>query len=254
MFRAAAMLSIVVSAARPADRLTIGFSHVPPLHYADAQGRPAGFVVDVITEAARRERIEIKWNQVGGSNDIERALDDGRIDLFPAGVFTEARRARYWISEPWWSEDLSILTLPGIGSGAGAWRGLRVVLGTPTYSAIAPQAVPGAAFVLLSQYETHGGAALSASMICEGQVDAALLAHTEVDEILASRPPPCRNTDFVLIETKSFVPLAVISTRHSAPWAVRLRTRFDELARDGTLAAFADRYPRIPASECRRTG
>src|SRR5215207_9619747 len=89
---------IGVAAARSENHLTVGFGQIAPLHYSDEHGQATGFVVDVFREAARRERINIEWKIVAGSNDVEEALAEGRIDVFPAGIITSARKAIFQIS------------------------------------------------------------------------------------------------------------------------------------------------------------
>jgi signal transduction histidine kinase len=244
---AAAVFALMAVAAAGSDRLAAGFSHVPPLHYSDVQGRAAGFVVDVLDEAARREGIEIAWTRVGGSTDVERALTESRIDIFPAGVITEARRAQFSSSEPWWSEDVSILARTDLGIGSNIdWRGRRIVLATPTFLPIASRTIPGARFEVPDQYDSRGGPEVTASMLCEGKAEAALMAHSEMDEVLLRRPPACVGLPLQIFETAESVPLAMISRRETATLAKRLRDRIDLLALDGTLANIARRYPRIP--------
>jgi signal transduction histidine kinase len=237
-----------LAAAMSSERLTAGYSHAPPLHHHDSQGEAAGFVVDVINEAARREGIEIVWKRVGGSNDIERALSEGRIDIFPAGIVTEARRARFSVSEAWWSEDLSLLTRMDIGNTWHIdWRGRTVVLGSPAYRSLASRTLPGARFELPEQYDRRGGPEATASMVCRGQADGALMSHSEIDEVLARRPLQCGELHLQILETTESVHLAVISRWQTAASAKRLRDRIDHLARSGMLGGIASRYPRLPA-------
>jgi signal transduction histidine kinase len=244
---ALASVTHLAAAATLSERLTVGYSHVPPLHYRNSQGQAAGFVVDVINEAARREGIEIVWKRVGGSNDIERALSEGRIDIFPAGIVTEARQARFSVSEAWWSEDLSLLTRIGIGSGSQVdWRGRTIVLGSPAYQSLASRTLPGASFQLPDQYDRRGGSEATASMVCQGRADGALMSHSEIDEVLARRPMQCGGLHLQIMETTESVNLAVISRWQTTALAKRLRDRIDHLARSGMLGSIASRYPRLP--------
>jgi signal transduction histidine kinase len=243
-----AVLSLIGLPALAAQtRITAGFGNIPPLHYGDPEGKAMGFVVDVLNEAARREGIEIEWKQVHGSIDIERALSDGRIDIFPAGISTQSRRAEFWVSEPWWSEDLSLLTRAEIGDGAIDWRGRRIVLGTPAYVDIISRAIPGAELNLVDQYGSRTGPEATATMVCEGKADGALMSHSELDDVLVRRPKPCRNLDLRIVETKEPLPLAIIARRQTTAIVRLLRDRIDDLARDGTLGSIAGRYPRLPA-------
>src|SRR3569833_1731854 len=155
--RAALIFAAACVYAWPSDRVTAGFGHVPPLHYEGAQGAATGFVVDVINEAGRREQISIGWLLVAGSHDIEPALMDGRIDLFPSAIVTDTRRARFWVSEPWWTEDLSILVRADVSLDQPLkWHNRRDVLAYQTNVPIASSLTPGATFELLDQRQPLG--------------------------------------------------------------------------------------------------
>lgn len=238
---------IAAACAAPAQHLSVGFGHVPPLHYRESQGRAAGFVVDVINEAARREGVEVGWTRVGGSNDIEKALAGGRIDLYPAALVTENRRGRFWFSEPWWSEDLTVLTRPNLSSMPSAdWSGRRIVLATPVYTSVASRLMPGARFQVPEDYDRRGGADAGAAMVCGGRSDGALMSHPEVLEVLIRRPAACVGVELHLFEMTESLPLAIMAREGTRDAGERLRGRIDEMARDGTLAAIAARHPRIP--------
>jgi signal transduction histidine kinase len=243
------ILAPMAVAATAQDELKVGFGQIVPLHYTDEQGRAAGFVVDVLNEAAKREGIQIVWKRVAGSNDIEPALEQRRIDIFPAGLATEARQARFSVSEPWWFEDLSILARADIGTGLSInWQGRRIVLPSRAYVPFASRVVPGARFNVPAPYEQRQGPEKMAALICNGSADAALLSHTEVDNVLVRRPELCRaGMDLQVLETNESLPLAIISQWATRDIAIRLRNRIDELAIDGSLAAIAGRYPRTPS-------
>ena len=231
-----------------ADPLVTGFGNIQPLHYRDASGKVSGFVIDVVDEAARRAGIQIVWRAVNGSVDIDRALAEGRIDVFPVGVATQARRQQFWVSEPWWSEDLSLLARVNIGQSARIdWRGRHIVLGTPAYLEIVSRTMPGARFDLIDQYGRRNGPKATAAVMCEGAADAALMAHSELDGVLLHRPAPCRDLELQIVETNEPLPLALIARPLKSAAAQSLKIHIDELARDGTLGAIARRYPLLPA-------
>ena len=246
--RGASLLALACLSARAADRVTAGFGQAPPLHYSDAHGGAAGFIVDAVNEAARREQIQITWQQVAGSQDIEPALQGGRIDLFPSAIITPVRRTRFWVSEPWWTEDLSLLVRADLGNVQRInWHGERVVLLSGAYAPMANVITPGATFEILTQQPLRRGLEFGASLLCSGDAEAALMSHSTVDEVLAKRPENCLRTDFRIVETANSLPLAVISRWDRSRLAERIRSRIDEMALDGTLMTIAGRYPRTPA-------
>jgi signal transduction histidine kinase len=246
--RAPAILALASVCACSADRIRVGFGQVPPLHYSGPGGAATGFIVDALNEAARREKIEVQWKRVAGSQDIGPALTEARIDMFPSAIVSEARRARFWVSEPWWTEDLSILTRAELQNGQTVdWHGRHVVLASRAYIAIASVLTPGAIFEILSQQESGGDLKFSALPLCAREADAVLMPHSTVDEVLARRLRECQKTDFQIIETAHFLPLAIISRWETRRLAERIHSRIAEMALDGTLTAIAGRYPRTPA-------
>ena len=246
--RGASLFALACLSAWSAECVRVGFGQDPPLHYIDADGRAAGFIVDAVSEAARREQIQITWQQVAGSQDIEPALQTGRIDIFPSAIITDLRRTRFWVSEPWWTEDLLILARADLGDVRRTnWHGVRVLLPSEVYGTIADVITPGATFQIWTHQQLRGSPESGASLICSGKADAALLSRSAIDEVLTKRPKNCLRTDFRIVETANSLPLAIVSRRDRRQWAERIRLRIGEMALDGTLMTIAGRYPRTPA-------
>lgn len=246
--RRASLLALACLSARAADHVIAGFGQSPPLHYRDAHGGATGFIVDAVNEAARRAHIGITWEQVAGSQDIEPALEAGRIDIFPSAIVTEVRQTSFWASEPWWTEDLSILVRADFGNvGRISWNGQRVVLPSNAYVPTANVITPGASFQILNPQQVGRVPESGASLLCSGDADAALMSHSTADDLLARRPENCLRTDFRIIETATTLPLAVIARRDRSQLAERIRSRIDKMALDGTLMTIAGSYPRTPA-------
>lgn len=248
MKRGALLAALLCFPAPAADLITAGFGQDPPLHYRDAHGSAAGFMVDAINEAARREQIRITWRPVAGSQQIEPALHEGRIDLFPSAISTPVRRTRFWVSEPWWTEDLSLLVRADFGEvRRAAWQGANVLLPSDAYITLARAITPGATLQILAPDHSASNLTFGASLLCRGEADAVLLPHSTLDEILARRPEHCLQTEFRIVETDHSLPLAVMARWDHRRLAERIRARLHEMALDGTLVALAGRYPRTPA-------
>ncbi len=77
----------------------IGFENDPPFHFPDKDGKPAGLVVDILSEAARRVGIRLQWVYTPLSS--ETALVSGRVDLWPLITIRPERRAILHITEPY---------------------------------------------------------------------------------------------------------------------------------------------------------
>src|SRR5690348_6395370 len=88
----------------------IGVGTVFPISYRDANGKWTGFAIDVLTEAARRENLPVQWLSTANSKAAEEDLRSGRIDMMPAGMVTPERQRAFYVSQPWWSTELTIVS------------------------------------------------------------------------------------------------------------------------------------------------
>src|SRR6476619_2507975 len=112
MGRLSALCTACVYLAGPlaaGERLVVGWNPQPG-PTAPAQSRfTVGFIAEVLNEAAAREGIHIEWRETHNAFQVEQSLDNGSIDLYPAAISTKYRRARYYLTEPWWHEDLAFV-------------------------------------------------------------------------------------------------------------------------------------------------
>ena len=230
------------SLAVASDPIRAAFGPVPPLSYQTQDGQAAGFTIDVFNEASRREGMRLVWVPAGPSLAIEQALKEGTVDIAPAGMVTPDRRRLFYVSEPWWFAELSLLTRNLHSAGAPDLNGKRLALASPIYRFLAEEHFRGAIQI---PFPNAMGAAFE---LCRGNADAALMIHPDVHEILFARPDVCRDVGVRVTETSATAELAIIARRGHEADARRLRRRIDELALDGTLANMAARHPPIPSS------
>lgn len=88
------------ASAPPIDRvLKIGFQQSAVFHFAGENGPPNGPLVDLIQEAARRQKLQLQW--VFSPQGPESALSSGAVDLWPVLGDLPERRERLYISAPW---------------------------------------------------------------------------------------------------------------------------------------------------------
>jgi PAS domain S-box-containing protein len=252
-FVALVQLPISIPAAAPqAGRLVIGYGHVPPLSYRDADMAPAGFAIDVLNEAARREGIQLIWRRVAGSEQIEQDLKRGTLDVLAAGMDTPHRRGAFFVSDPWWFTELSLLTR----RDAGVRRpedldGKRIALASPAYRFLAERSFPGAELSVPPDVSKLGAKAAFIA-VCSADAEAALVTHTDIHERLLLGLEECRGVGLNTVESSAVMNLSVIARRGKEGAALRLRRRIDELTADGTLAAIASRHPPIPTQSAVR--
>src|SRR5689334_12738658 len=104
------VLLLIVGTAYAEPPLRVVFGNSPPMAWHDPEGRPRGFAVDVLTEAARREGISLRWQSAISIADNNQSLRNGTLDLIVTGFETPERRREFWISEPWWSSEILAVT------------------------------------------------------------------------------------------------------------------------------------------------
>jgi signal transduction histidine kinase len=235
-------LPVLACATTPPSGLKIGYGHVSPISFRDAQGKPAGFAVDVLIEAARRAGIHLSWTPVGGSLDIENALSDGRLDLVAAGMITPERRRKFFVSAPWWFLEMSVIALDRAGvRSESELGGKRLGLSSPIYGLPAAQQYPLAVLVPFDSTDPATAA------LCRGEVAAILVSHGDMHDLFRTRPESCRGVELHSFDSRVVAELAVMARPPVAAKAGELRARIDEMALDGTLARLAGQYPNIPA-------
>jgi signal transduction histidine kinase len=92
----------------------------------------------------------------------------------------------------------------------------------------------------------HASRAESLASVCRGEADAALIDRMALEKTLLERPSPCGLLPLKVSQTRDLpVRLAILSNRHKATVADKLRAAIGEMEHDGELAAAALRYPQI---------
>lgn len=222
--------------AAAAPRVKVGVGTVFPITYRDANRQWSGFAVDVLNEAARREGITLEWAAIQNSKASEDDLRADRVDLLPAGMVTAERQRMFYVSEPWWSTEITMVSR--------ADRTVPSRLGmVPIYTEVARPAFPSVPFVTYpaGTHEAIAG-------MCKGETDAILLTHGEVHDLFLNPPEFCRNVRLVSGDTAVALQLSLISRKSDRQMASRLRDRIDEMAADGTLMRMAVKNPPIPTA------
>ena len=221
---------------RPASTVRIGVNHSPPYSTIGADGKPRGFTVELMAEAARRRGIQIKWVTVQEGPDL--ALATGKVDLWALVTDTPERRGRIFFSEPYLRTRFSLLvpeqskirTLDG-----AAWR--RIAHGSEVLSSrLAEQFFPRSRLVT-----TAPGEEMQA--LCDGTADGAFVERKELLRALLARAAQCSALDFEIlpIAAASF-DMAIGSNRDAQATANSLRAEISELSRDGTLDRLSGKY------------
>lgn len=226
-------------------QLRVAYGKAPPMVDIDSSGRPGGFAVETMTEAARRAGISLAW-QVGSTPEgNNKALLEGKLDLI-LGPATPERRKLFFVTEPWWSSEIVALSAAASSIKAqGDINGRRI--------ALAPGA--GAVFTVLQPLEpvlNTGSAVQAAEAVCAGTADAAVFAAMYLREILAAAPHACEGTKLRTIDISATIDYVLTGRRQDYPILERLKTQLDDLTADGTLTAIAARNPPMSTPQATR--
>ena len=159
----------------------MGFQHMPPAQYVDAQGRPRGPIIEAIEDAARRTGIRLEWVRV--QEGPEAAFHGQKVDLWPLLGSSPDRERFIYITDPYLRITYWLVTREGTPIGK-RWDGIRVARA----AGVAPtkwgaRMLPGADYVILKSQQDAMEAA------CRGEVTAALVAEGMGDAILMTKPP-----------------------------------------------------------------
>ncbi len=163
----------------PNRTVRIGLSDFPPYLHPDASGRPVGFVVELMEEAANRLDTRVVWVRHAGPS-AQAGLDRGDFDVAPMLVKTAGRERSYAMSPVWWESSLGLLSFREKPiSGQAGFRGVRIgILNVPFAREMAKRSFPDADFGLYPDLQSI------AASLCSGETDAIVVSNRPI----ASQP------------------------------------------------------------------
>ena len=220
------------------NKIILGSAVGEPEAFPDADGKPSGFYVETMMEAARREGLEPVWRFY--LRRADEAVASGAVDVWVAANPSPERAERFALTDPWWAADYFLLVKSGSPVRSAAdLAGKRVAFSEfPPSGRQAFTTLPGA---VLSEVR-H--AAERAAAVCQDGADAALLDSNDLHRILMNRPAECAGVALRGAPHGGMrMDLALMALPSRKALAERLRRRIDELMRDGTLSALASKYP-----------
>jgi signal transduction histidine kinase len=88
-----------------------GFGSFPPYQVIRADGRPDGFAVQVVEEAAKRAGLKFEWAQMA-EKPVD-ALAQNEIDIYPLLAVLPERKKIVSFSKPWWENTMVMMSLAG---------------------------------------------------------------------------------------------------------------------------------------------
>ena len=90
--------------------LRMGSSIFPPYIQPRVSGAPGGLAAALVTRAADLADIRIEWVDIG-LQPADEALAKNVIDAYPLLTVTDERLRRFHMSEPWWENDMALISL-----------------------------------------------------------------------------------------------------------------------------------------------
>lgn len=215
----------------------IGYHQFPPFISKGADGEPAGFGKDVLTEAARRAAIKLQWVFI--PQGAIAAFQDGSIDLYPRSSDVSGIARAPYISAPWFETFYGLVQRAPQGAPPPADLNGRTVATTSSHflKAYAARVLPGSKVV---PHEMWSGVLTS---VCTGESDAAFAELREATSVLIGRVPECQNQPLRLWPLKqAAVEAGIGSTPRAQPIADLLREQISDMAAEGMLGELHTRW------------
>jgi len=226
---------LVIQFSAPRGPLLIGFADSSPYHFRAPDGDPRGAAYEIVSEAARRAKIELKW--VYCPEDSEAALRTRKVDLWPmVGDFPD-RRQFFHISDPWIGGDYFILARPGATRlTSDSTEEVGYTIGSVRARLIKK------AFPLATPVKVNDLTTLVAE-VCTGRLAAGIFEAGESREALVTQVPDCPGTRLRAYPISGLrVDFGVGATKRARSSADRIQEEIQVLALEGFLLSTLAEY------------
>jgi signal transduction histidine kinase/CheY-like chemotaxis protein len=207
----------------------MGFEASPPRQVVDPDGKPAGPIIEIISEAARRAGVHLKW--VYSPDGPDKSLNGGRVDLWPLVTQLPSRTSLYF-SDPYLLFNYWIVTREqDVEPNARNMAHEKVAVPTAVVGSVMRKYLPD------SQQERFRNAAEIAHAICAGQVKAGVMNDSIAQGSVFQNPGDCRLRLWSLPNAQMTGAVAASPKNPAAAKVAQaLRREISVLARDGTLS------------------
>lgn len=223
----------------------VGVDNAPPYNITEPGREPRGIAVEVLTEAARRRNIKLRFVPV--TSLVDDAFRQELIDLWPAATDTRERRRWLAVSEPYLVNRLCVVSLAGAPVRAiSELSGKRV---SALRARILEELDGGRGVKGVSVVELRGRRE-GLEAVCSGEVQAAILEQRFVEQALLDRPPKCVGIALNILNAYGADRrLSIVGARRHAAVVESLRAGVDDLIRDGTFREIVDRWSSFTSGE-----
>jgi PAS domain S-box-containing protein len=233
-----------VRTGRPERVVRVGLVSASPFETRQPGARPAGLIVELIEEAARRKRMRIVW--VDTLKGGEWSLDHGLVDVWPGMGHMPGRDRRFHITKPFLRKDFCLVSQSGHPLAAPPeCIGKKVSLVDGPLTRIL-----GEKFLPQADRQTAASRASAITALCRGEVEAAFSETSTFQTLLLHRPRDCWPVQFQM----SPVPGAAIEMGLATRLADRelgdrLRDGIEGQRADGTFTRLLARWMPLALGE-----
>ncbi len=226
--------------------LRIGVEHNPPTYDWSEQKGATGFAVDVMNEAARRAGVTLEWVYCERGSRV--ALESRFIDMWPAGYYRPGEYPALHQTRPWGQDQHAFVFDKGrMEEAPENLGGVNVAV----VNRMAPLALARRLFPKARLVPAPSRRDVLRTM-CVGAADVSFMDMRTVEGMLLDRPEQCREKTLQVKPLPEFTdPTSIFAWKDFGPVADVLRDRIDDMAADGTLMRFADRWLSFASSDVR---
>jgi signal transduction histidine kinase/CheY-like chemotaxis protein len=212
----------------------IGFYNERNRHFLAADGKPAGDMVDLLNEAARRSGIKLEWiySPEGG----DEALRTGQVDLWPIIGDLPERKSYIYVSAPWTIMEYGLVSRVSDPIRTETQETGVVVADVPDSleAKLGERYFPHARFLAVKSTSAEIAA------VCAGQAQVLIFAQ-DFGSIDYTLPPECRNVPLQMVDRPGYSVDFGIGASYRRPGAAKvadiLRDELGAMADDGTLVS-----------------
>ena len=208
-------------------------------HYVrvSPSGEVSGLAFDVLTEASRRTGIHLQWVITSESADL--SFQNGTIDIYPTGTYSDWRQSQLHINRGWLVSSMVLLSDTG-----HPLRSLKEANGQPVAHRSSPsldmkvaQALPDSTLIATLRWED------AMSLLCRGQVSGALMEARFLGSTLLKRPEGCETIKLEVANADEVnTDVSIITTRAAAEAGDRLQYAIVGMMDDGTLSGMIHQW------------
>jgi signal transduction histidine kinase/CheY-like chemotaxis protein len=224
----------------------VGADHSPPYTLLAPDGSIKGLAVDILSEAARRRGIHLKWVPV--TTTIDESISRGVVDLWPDVSMTAARQAHFHVTSEWLRSAICLVSLRDSGVLSSSDTANRIVarLDNPIMAATTHRFMPQAKSIGKKTREDIIRA------VCSGEVTAGVMNAKYLDTALLKRPKGCETASLrVHVLAGAGNGLAIMSNDSSSAAADLLRKEISTMSLDGAMGASLEKWVSYSSEEMR---